>query len=117
LFHCTAGKDRTGFAAAVVERLLGVPDDAVIDDYLVSGRILADQKKAMLDMVRARVPNPRVVALVDYMLDVTRQQLESAFTTMNTVFGGWDGFVRDGLRLCEGDVATLRDALLVSDDI
>jgi protein-tyrosine phosphatase len=117
LFHCTAGKDRTGLAAAIIERLLGVPDDAVIDDYLASGRILRRKNEAMLGAVRAQVSNERVIALVDYMLEVTRAQLESAFERMNEVFGSWDGFVRDGLRLCEDDVATLRDALLVGDDV
>jgi protein-tyrosine phosphatase len=33
VFHCTAGKDRTGVLAAVVLGLLGVPDDVIADDY------------------------------------------------------------------------------------
>jgi protein-tyrosine phosphatase len=36
VFHCTAGKDRTGWAAALVLLALGVPRDAVIDDFLES---------------------------------------------------------------------------------
>ena len=36
LFHCAAGKDRTGFAAAIVLRLLGVSDDDIFEDYLKS---------------------------------------------------------------------------------
>jgi protein-tyrosine phosphatase len=38
LFHCTAGKDRTGIAAALLLRVLGVPDETVIYDYLLSNR-------------------------------------------------------------------------------
>src|SRR4030095_5969130 len=34
VFHCTAGKDRTGFASALLLTLLGVPWDTVMDDYL-----------------------------------------------------------------------------------
>lgn len=38
LVHCAAGKDRTGFAAALVLFALGVPEEAVLRDYLLSGR-------------------------------------------------------------------------------
>ncbi len=36
LFHCTMGKDRTGWAAAALLSLLGVPKEVVIEDYLRS---------------------------------------------------------------------------------
>ena len=36
VFHCAAGKDRTGILAAVVLGLLGVPDEVIIDDYALS---------------------------------------------------------------------------------
>ncbi|MFT3893284.1 MAG: tyrosine-protein phosphatase [Anaerolineales bacterium] len=36
LFHCTAGKDRTGFAAALLLRVLGVPQETVMKDYLLT---------------------------------------------------------------------------------
>jgi protein-tyrosine phosphatase len=38
LIHCTAGKDRTGFAAALLLALLGVPDDVILADYSLSNR-------------------------------------------------------------------------------
>lgn len=39
VFHCTAGKDRTGFAAALVLLALGVPRDVVVQDYLLTNRV------------------------------------------------------------------------------
>ena len=36
LFHCASGKDRTGYAAAIILRILGVPQKVVMDDYLLS---------------------------------------------------------------------------------
>ena len=36
LFHCTAGKDRTGFAAALILSALGVPYETVLEDYLLT---------------------------------------------------------------------------------
>lgn len=36
VFHCAAGKDRTGVAAALILSLLGVPNDTIIEDYLLT---------------------------------------------------------------------------------
>ena len=36
MFHCSAGKDRTGLIAAVVLGIAGVPDDAIVSDYALS---------------------------------------------------------------------------------
>jgi len=38
--HCAAGKDRTGLVAALVLRLVGVPHEAIVEDYVLSGRNL-----------------------------------------------------------------------------
>jgi protein-tyrosine phosphatase len=39
VFHCTAGKDRTGFAAALILHALGVPREAVVQDYLLTNAL------------------------------------------------------------------------------
>jgi protein-tyrosine phosphatase len=41
VFHCTAGKDRTGLLSALVLSLLGVPEDTVVADYALSGAAMA----------------------------------------------------------------------------
>src|SRR6202000_1688644 len=38
VIHCTAGKDRTGFASALILHALGVPDDVIAEDYLLTNR-------------------------------------------------------------------------------
>jgi len=39
VFHCTAGKDRTGFAAALILHALGVPREVVVQDYLLTNAL------------------------------------------------------------------------------
>jgi protein-tyrosine phosphatase len=41
VFHCTAGKDRTGLLSALVLSLLGVPEETVVADYALSGVAMA----------------------------------------------------------------------------
>src|SRR5262245_11695304 len=38
VIHCTAGKDRTGFAAALILKALGVADELVVEDYMLTNR-------------------------------------------------------------------------------
>jgi hypothetical protein len=55
LVHCSAGKDRTGVIVALVLALLGVDDDAIVDDYAMSGEAMA----AMLDYFERSAPDAR----------------------------------------------------------
>lgn len=61
--HCTAGKDRTGFAAALILKALGVADEVIVDDYLLTNRFykraegvsseLPEEARAVLGRVEA----------------------------------------------------------------
>jgi protein-tyrosine phosphatase len=64
VIHCTAGKDRTGFAAALILKALGVADDLVVEDYMLTNRFyrraeaglssdLPDAVRAVLGTVEA----------------------------------------------------------------
>ncbi|MBR2591986.1 MAG: tyrosine-protein phosphatase [Oscillospiraceae bacterium] len=47
LFHCSAGKDRTGITQAVILMALGVPDEAIIYDYLLTNEFMASIRNAL----------------------------------------------------------------------
>ena len=57
MFHCSAGKDRTGVLAAVVLGLLGVPDETIVADYALSGAAMT----RMLEWLRGRATDPEVL--------------------------------------------------------
>jgi protein-tyrosine phosphatase len=48
VFHCTAGKDRTGLLSAIVLSLLGVPEDTVVADYALSQEAMGRLKEKIL---------------------------------------------------------------------
>ncbi|MBF6297480.1 tyrosine-protein phosphatase [Nocardia amamiensis] len=93
LFHCTAGKDRTGWAAAVLLTLLGVDRATVTEDYLLSNRYR-----------NARGDDP--------LNGVQQSWLDASFDQASQTYGSFDGYVREGLKLTEGDIAALRAELL-----
>ncbi|WP_040791122.1 tyrosine-protein phosphatase [Nocardia paucivorans] len=94
LFHCTAGKDRTGWVAAVLLTLLGVDRDTVVEDYLLSNHY------------RGADPG-------DLLGGVDKSWLEAAFDQATATYGGFERYVRDGLRLSAADIAALREVMLV----
>ena len=52
LFHCSAGKDRTGTLAAILLTLAQVPEETVVSDYLITGECIRER----LDLVHQRFP-------------------------------------------------------------
>ena len=82
VFHCTAGKDRTGFAAALILLALGVPREVVMQDYLLTNDFY---RMPALDESRA----PR--AVLDVLWRVQADFLDAALHTVDEDYGGADG--------------------------
>ena len=49
IVHCTAGKDRTGVLVAVLLGLLGVPDEAIVEDYALSAGAMAALRQKLIE--------------------------------------------------------------------
>jgi protein-tyrosine phosphatase len=98
VIHCTAGKDRTGFACALILHTLGVPDPVISEDYLLtnhfyrrdpsSGSDLPDDVKQVLGSVQASF-------------------LGAAFEAIDTDYGDLENYLRDGLGLGAAERAKL----------
>ena len=79
LVHCTAGKDRTGFVVAMVLAALGAPRDAILEDYLESGRRHPPEVLAGWLIERAGLrPSARVVAAIETVASVREDFLAAA---------------------------------------
>jgi len=110
LFHCTAGKDRTGWAAAALLSLLGVEDRVVTEDYLRSSAPVIESFAAVFDGFAAAGGDR--AALVP-LFAVTEGYLQESHDTVREHFGSLDGWFRDGLGLGDDVADRLRARLLV----
>jgi protein-tyrosine phosphatase len=111
LFHCTAGKDRTGWLSAIVLSALGVDREIVTADYLLTNERAAEGRGAesrakLLALLSGLVGERQPVAP---LLDVRREYLDAAFDQAEAEYGSMDAFLRDGLG---ADVEGLRAALI-----
>ena len=112
LIHCAEGKDRTGFAVAMVLLAVGVPEETVIEDYLLSNEFL-DQRASLLSNLAAVGSRFRTSASeVRPLLEVRREYLEAGLTVIKEDYGSYKAYIRDGLEIDEETLARLEAVLL-----
>ena len=105
VFHCTAGKDRTGFAAALVLQALGASRRQILDDYLLTNQRLKRPQGAGMGLA------PEVAAV---LWGVQVEFLEAAFEAVEQDHGSLEGYLREGLGLGASERERLR-ALYLQD--
>src|SRR5204863_1196134 len=88
VIHCTAGKDRTGFACALILHALGVADEVIGEDYLLTNRFYRREPSASTDL-------PDEVRQV--LASVQTSFLAAAFQTIDAGYGDLDKYLQDGL--------------------
>jgi protein-tyrosine phosphatase len=102
VFHCTAGKDRTGFAAAMILLALGVPHDDVMRDYLLTNERLKPKSEW-----KGLAPEAASV-----LYRVQPEFLDAAFEAVEQAYGGVESYLREGLGLRESERARLKQLYL-----
>jgi len=112
VFHCTAGKDRAGFAAALILSILGVPRDTVIEDYLKSNLYNAEYIDKTIRKIRVLSFFRNDGEVILPILTVNRQYLQTAFDSIDAEWGSFDNYIRQGLKLSDEDVGTLKNRFL-----
>lgn len=86
VFHCTAGKDRTGFAAALLLEALGADMEGIVDDYLRSNRDWIPPAD-IAEVAPHRMP----------LLGVDQAYLRAALQALDRHHGGAEAFASDAL--------------------
>jgi protein-tyrosine phosphatase len=109
LIHCTGGKDRTGWAAAALQLLLGVPADLVMVDYLASNDHLRPGFESHFADFEASGGDPEVLSS---FLWVRPEYLEAALDEMRRVYGTMDRYFSEGLGLGDSGLEDLRTTFL-----
>jgi protein-tyrosine phosphatase len=103
VIHCTAGKDRTGFASALILHALGVADEVILDDYLLTNQFYRRDPTAAIDLpedVRSAIAS------------VEASYLAAAFEAVAEDYGDLDAYLRDGLKLGAVERTALKERYL-----
>ncbi|MGJ5640506.1 tyrosine-protein phosphatase [Formosa sp. S-31] len=92
LFHCTAGKDRTGFSSAFILKTLGVDEQTIMDEYLLSNYFRYDtneetiEKAAKYYGLDQRILRP--------MMGVKANWLKRGFDEIEKTYGSFDNYLK-----------------------
>jgi protein-tyrosine phosphatase len=115
LYHCTAGKDRTGVFSALLLLTLGVPEKTVLADYALTNKYLLDGLSPA-ETRKMLAANPGLDRLTpaqrDVLMAADPQYLESTLHQIDEKYGSFGNYRRTALGVSDKDVALLRSRLL-----
>ncbi|MFB7918480.1 tyrosine-protein phosphatase [Streptomyces sp. NPDC056061] len=111
LFHCANGKDRTGWAAALLLMLIGASRDVARAEFLAVNQEASGVRAPYVQDFLDAGGDPEIAAAID---EVRPRYLDIALDAMDERWGGLEGYVRDGMRVSSAAVDRLRSGLVVS---
>ncbi|CAM1500890.1 Fc.00g100520.m01.CDS01 [Cosmosporella sp. VM-42] len=112
LFHCTAGRDRTGIVAGLLQGLAGTSTDDIILDFMLSrlGTEPAREKLTHFAMASVGITDPETPGF--YNLVALRPSFYKAFLSgLEEEYGGWDGYATKGLGFTDEELKKIKNNL------
>ena len=121
LWHCSAGKDRAGVGAVIIEEILGIPRSAIIEDYLKTMEYLSGYIAYFRNYIPSEIEKSRplsdqekkvVSEAVGNLFGLDRSYIEAYYEAVRKKFGDFGTFIRQGLGLSEEQIRKLRSDYL-----
>ncbi|QLG40360.1 tyrosine-protein phosphatase [Paenibacillus sp. E222] len=94
LHHCTSGKDRTGVGAALILLALGIPEQTVMEDYLLSNETLQTFNRTLLERL-AEHADEAILQNLNHILTVNEAFLSAALGSIKSTYGGYDAYFKE----------------------
>jgi protein-tyrosine phosphatase len=120
LIHCSAGKDRTGFAVAILLGALGVPRATILEDYLYTNQAVDLERFVSKHYPGARRPDRKnplsqlPEGVRKALLHAHAEYLQAAFASLEESDGSLEGYLERRLAMDSRKLVRLRDQLLES---
>ncbi|MAE95875.1 MAG: protein-tyrosine-phosphatase [Deltaproteobacteria bacterium] len=112
LVHCTGGKDRAGMASALILRTLGVPEEVVFEDFLLTNHYTGKRIERSLLFIRFASLFRTDPDEVRPIMGVERAYLQAGFDEIRKRHGSFDAFRRDALGVSDEDLVAFRNLAL-----
>ena len=111
VFHCAAGKDRTGLLAMLLLGVLGVDDDVIVADYALSGPAML----RMMEWAQSEYPDleARMTASPKYFLSANPQAMSQLIKTLRDEHRDFQGIAMS-LGITEAEIESLKSMMLVT---
>ncbi len=113
LWHCTAGKDRAGIAAVLIEEILGVHRDDIYEDYLATNEYLEPEIDRIMVMLGKKMNIDGAEKGIRDFFGAREEYLRAVYRIMDKEYGGAVCYIRDALNFSENDQRRLRERYLI----
>lgn len=107
LFHCSEGKDRTGWVTAILQSIAGVDKASIMENYLVSN----DYTRARTDATLSHM-SPALQAIYQPLLTVDASYMEAGLSAICNTYGTMDYYLKEGLELSQEIIDVLRGKMV-----
>lgn len=114
-FHCTQGKDRTGFASAYLLSALGVDRETIIADFDKTNLVYAKDVRKCCSKVRFLGGKEEELAVVKAFIGANTDNFIKALNLIDAEYGSMNAYLSKALGLTESDFETLRERYLMAD--
>lgn len=105
VFHCSAGKDRTGFAAYLILRTLGVSDEIAMKDYLLSNEYRKEENEKLVQQM------PQITQ-ADILIYVMEECLQSSIEAIIEKYGDFESYLAAEYEVTKEEIKTFREKYL-----
>ena len=112
-FHCTAGKDRTGVAAALILLCLGASEETVMEDYLLSNSCRKAENDLVMEAINKYDFGDDALGMIRSMLEVNESFLQAFFNRVKELYGTWDVYFEKALQVTKDDMQMMRERYLI----
>lgn len=112
VFHCTAGKDRTGFGAALLLSILGVPQETILQDYLATNTYTAARVDSIVHYVYEKTVHQVNQDVIRTLFTVQAHYLGEAFKAIEEEYGDIDNYIETALGFSQSQRLALQALLL-----
>lgn len=112
LFHCQGGKDRTGWAAAIILSLLGVDKRTIYEDYLLTEIYNQPRNDSRMAIYQQFTDNSFVLEYLSSLQKTKKEYLDSAFHTMEEKYGTMENYAVKALSISEENIHQLKEIYL-----
>lgn len=112
LFHCTAGKDRTGIIAAMLLLILGADKEVIIKDYMYSNKVGKRRTFNMYWKNRIFKRNRKKAENIRNVFIAKLEYINQVFDVIENDWNGVDFFIENGLKISNEEIISFRKKML-----
>lgn len=112
--HCRGGKDRTGYGVLLILAMLGVSEQDIIRDYMITQQNRRARNAVKMAAYRQITDNQNVLDYLHTLVDTRESFITEAIETMKSQSGSVAAYIKDELGFTDADFKTLQDNFLIA---